>query len=224
MKWLLDFLKGKWLGHPLHPIVVHVPMAVWPGALIFDLLSQWNIGGNAMVRLSFYAIVFGLAAALLAIPAGLVDWTGIKKEKPAWKIGLYHMILNLAVVLLFAINLGLRVQTFRQDTKVASAPLLLSAIGTALLIGSAYLGGMMVYQYGISVARMSKKKVKGAVLTLRTPDGRERVVSTTGAPVALTGTPGELTLYMSGRKEAAVVTIDGEPPAIAIVHAASFGI
>jgi uncharacterized membrane protein len=158
MKWLLAFLKGKWLGHPLHPIVVHVPMAMWPGALIFDLLSQWEISGNAMVRLSFYAIIFGLAASLLAIPTGLVDWTGIKKEKPAWKIGLYHMGLNLSVALLFAINLGLRVQTFRHDTKVAGAPLLLSAIGTALLIGSAYLGGMMVYQYGISVARMSKKK------------------------------------------------------------------
>jgi uncharacterized membrane protein len=158
MKWLLAFLKGKWLGHPLHPIVVHVPMAMWPGALIFDLLSQWEIGGNAMVRLSFYAIIFGLAASLLAIPTGLVDWTGIKKEKPAWKIGLYHMGLNLSVALLFAINLGLRVQTFRHDTKVAGAPLLLSAIGTALLIGAAYLGGMMVYQYGISVARMSKKK------------------------------------------------------------------
>ena len=158
MKWLLAFLKGKWLGHPLHPIVVHVPMAMWPGALIFDLLSQWEIGGNAMVRLSFYAIISGLAASLLAIPTGLVDWTGIKKEKPAWKIGLYHMGLNLSVALLFAINLGLRVQTFRHETKVAGAPLLLSAIGTALLIGAAYLGGMMVYQYGISVARMSKKK------------------------------------------------------------------
>src|SRR5436190_23449011 len=80
MKSLLDFLKGKWLGHPLHPILAHVPMAMWPGALIFDLLSQYQIGGNAMVRLSFYAIVFGLAAALLAAPTGLVDWSGIKKE------------------------------------------------------------------------------------------------------------------------------------------------
>src|SRR5207248_414314 len=60
MKWSLDLLKGKWLGHPLHPIIVHVPMAMWPSALIFDLLSQWQIGGNAMVRLAFYAIIFGL--------------------------------------------------------------------------------------------------------------------------------------------------------------------
>src|SRR6266545_2417350 len=109
MKWLLDFLKGTWLGHPLHPVLVHVPMAMWPGALIFDLLSRWN--GNAMVRLSFYAII-----------------------------------------------LGLRVHTFRKDTIVTGAPLALSIIGTALLIGSAYLGGLMVYDYGISVARMSKKK------------------------------------------------------------------
>jgi uncharacterized membrane protein len=156
MKWLLNILKGKWLGHPLHPILVHVPMAMWPGALIFDLLSQWQIGGNAMVRLSFYAIVFGLIATLLAVPTGLIDWSGIKKEKPAWKIGLYHMILNLIVTLLFAVNLGLRLQTYREGIAVERAPFALSIIGTAILIGSAYLGGRMVYEYGISVARMSK--------------------------------------------------------------------
>ena len=158
MKWLLDLLKGKWLGHPLHPILAHVPMAMWPAALIFDLLSQWQIGGNAIVRLSFYAILFGLATALLTAPTGLVDWSGIKKEKPAWKIGLYHMALNLFVTLLFAVNLGLRWQTFREASEVDRVPLLLSAVGTLILIGSAYLGGRMVYEYGISVARMSKKK------------------------------------------------------------------
>ena len=158
MKSLLDILKGTWLGHPLHPILAHIPMAMWPGALIFDLLSQRQIGGNAMVRLSFYAIAFGLVTALVAVPTGLVDWSGIKKEKPAWKIGLYHMLLNLVVTTLFAVNLYLRRFTFRETTQVEPIPLLLSAIGTLILIGSAYLGGRMVYEYGISVARMSKKK------------------------------------------------------------------
>jgi uncharacterized membrane protein len=158
MKWLLDFLKGKWLGHPLHPILVHIPMAMWPSALVFDVLSQRQIGGNAMVRLSFYAIAFGLAAALLAAPTGLVDWSGIKKEKPAWKIGLYHLSLNVVAVVLFGVNLFLRWPTFREATEVDRIPFLLSAIGTLILIGSAYLGGRMVYEYGISVARMSKKQ------------------------------------------------------------------
>ena len=73
-------------------------------------------------------------------------------------------------------------------------------------------------------ARMSKKAVRGAALTLRTPDGRARVVSTGGGKVTMTGAPGELTLYMSGRKEAADVALDGDPVAVAIVHAASFGV
>src|SRR4051812_1862749 len=34
--------------------------------------------------------------------------------------------------------------------------------------------------------RLAKKKVKGAALTLRTPDGRERMVSTDGSPVTFT--------------------------------------
>jgi uncharacterized membrane protein len=152
------FLKGRWLKHPRHPILVHVPMAMWPSALIFDLLSRWGVGGNALARLSFYAIAFGLLASLLAVPTGLVDWSGIKKEKPAWKFGLYHMVLNLVVTALFAVNLGLRVQVFRDQKTVAGVPLVLSITGTALLIIAAYLGGFMIYNYGTSIARMSKKK------------------------------------------------------------------
>jgi uncharacterized protein (TIGR03085 family) len=73
-------------------------------------------------------------------------------------------------------------------------------------------------------ARMSKRSFNGAALTLRTPDGRARVVSTGGPAVSMTGVPGELTLYMSGRKEAAEVAIDGDPVAVAIVHAADLGV
>jgi uncharacterized membrane protein len=104
----------------------------------FEMANRWQRHG---ARLSFYAIAFGLIASLLAVPAGLVDWTGIKKEKPAWKIGLYHLALNVVVTALFAINLGLRLQDFRDASIVATAPLTLSILGTAILIASAYLGG-----------------------------------------------------------------------------------
>jgi uncharacterized protein (TIGR03085 family) len=73
-------------------------------------------------------------------------------------------------------------------------------------------------------SRMAKRKVKGAALVLRTPDGREQVVSTDGPRVTVVGPPGELALFMAGRKEAADVTHDGEPAAVAIVLAADLGI
>src|SRR2546421_2564259 len=138
---IVNLLKGKWLGHPLHPLLVHVPMALWPAALLFDLLSRAGFGGNAMVRTSFFAIGFGVAVALLAVPTGIVDWSGINPEKPAWKIGLWHMVLNAVVLILFAINFVLRLGTYRESTSVSVAPLTLSIVGTLVLFVSAYLGG-----------------------------------------------------------------------------------
>jgi uncharacterized membrane protein len=155
---IADLLKGKWLGHPLHPLLVHMPMALWPAALVFDLLSLAGIGGNPMVRTSFFAIGVGLAVALLAVPTGIMDWSGIKPEKPAWKIGLWHMALNAVVLILFAINFVLRLGTYRETSKISGTPLTLSIVGTLVLFVSAYLGGRMVYAYGINVARLSKSK------------------------------------------------------------------
>lgn len=73
-------------------------------------------------------------------------------------------------------------------------------------------------------ARLARRRVKGAALVLRTPDGRERTVSRHGPTVTLTGSPGELAFFMAGRKEAAEVTHDGDPAAVAIVLAANLGI
>ncbi len=157
-KALLNFLKGKWLKHPLHPLLVHVPVAVWPAALLFDALSRLNFGGNTLVRLSFFCVALGLAATLPVVPTGLADWIEIKQEKPAWKIGLAHMALNLVVTIIFAVNLGLRVSSFQNAATVDSLPVALSAAGTVLLFVSAYLGGLMVYDHGIAVARLSKNK------------------------------------------------------------------
>jgi uncharacterized membrane protein len=143
---------------PLHSLIVHVPVATWSGALIFDALSRLHLGGNAMVRLSFFSILFGLIAALLAIPTGVLDWGGVKREKPAWKIGLFHMAINLVVTVLFAMNLGVRLSTWKTAETVSVTSFLLSAIGTIFLFVGAYLGGQMVYNYGVGVARRSKEK------------------------------------------------------------------
>jgi uncharacterized membrane protein len=152
-----DFLQGKWLGHPLHPILVHIPTALWPAALVFDILANTSAGGSrALVQTSFYAILFGLVVAVLAVPAGLADWWDIKRDKPAWKIGLYHMGLNLSIAVLQLINLLLRLGDLATATYVGALPLALSAISTLGLLASGYLGGMMVYDYGINIVRLSK--------------------------------------------------------------------
>lgn len=154
---MLDFLQGKWLKHPLHPALVHIPTSLWPAAFVFDLLSR-SERGNTFAQLAFYSIALGLVAAVMAIPTGFADWTEIKREKPAWKLGLYHMMLNVAITLLWGINLILRLQDFPSTQPTPTVQLVLSALATLLLLVSGYLGGRMIYAYGISVARLSKKK------------------------------------------------------------------
>jgi hypothetical protein len=70
---------------------------------------------------------------------------------------------------------------------------------------------------------IAKRRLHDVGLTLRTPDGRERVVKNAQPVVTLLGAPGELVLFMSGRKEAALVTHEGPPEAHAVVLAAKFG-
>jgi uncharacterized membrane protein len=155
---LKALLQGKWLGHPLHPALVHLPIGLFPAALLFDLLSRGGDGGNAIVQTSFYCITLALIGSLLAAPAGLADWLDIKPDKPAYRIGLWHMGLNVLMVIIWAINLGLRWSDFRWQTRVATTPLVLSAVGTVMLAVSGYLGSRMVFDLGVGVARMSKGK------------------------------------------------------------------
>jgi uncharacterized membrane protein len=113
-----DLLQGKWLGHPLHPALIHLPTGLFPAALLFDVLSRAGVGDNAMVQTSFYCIAGGLLVSLLAAPPGLADWLGVKPDRPAYPLGLWHMGLNLLMVVLWAMNLGLRWNEFRWQQAV----------------------------------------------------------------------------------------------------------
>jgi len=154
----IEFLQGKWLGHPLHPAVVHLPLALWIGACVCDLVLQSGRGGAVLAQLSFYAVIGGLVGAFLAIPPGVADWAPIKKEKPAWKLGLFHMLLNLLAVFVWAFNLGLRIDARDRGLFITAPITLLSVLGALLLLVSGYLGSLMVFTQGTSVARFSKKK------------------------------------------------------------------
>ncbi len=160
MDAIKGFLQGKWLGHPLHPALVHLPTALWPAALFFDLLSRTDLGGRAPVQIAYYAILIGLGVAVFAALTGLADWSDIKPDKPARKLGLIHMVLNLAAVAVFALNLWLRAQLPVETATMPLPHLGLTVLGNLLIAVSGYLGGRLVFHYGISVARHSKNQLR----------------------------------------------------------------
>ena len=152
-------LQGRWLGHPLHPALVHVPTGLWPAALIFDLISYFGPQANSLVRTSFACVLGGLIVALAAIPTGIADFWDIKPGKPARRLAFWHMGLNVCVFAIMLASLCLRWRDRELDaSRIGLAPLICDVVANVILFISGYLGGRMVYEYGIAVGRISKQK------------------------------------------------------------------
>jgi uncharacterized membrane protein len=133
-------------GHPLHPMLIVFPIGLWGFSLVADLVYFWGWGSFTWSVVAYYTMAGGVVGALLAAVPGLVDLLSIRDPKTR-RIGLAHMTINLVVVGLYVVNLFIR---GRQSYSSAAA-IALSAAGIALLSVSGWLGGEMVYVYGVAV-------------------------------------------------------------------------
>jgi len=149
---LKDFLEGKPLQHPIHPMLVHFPIGLFLLSFLLDLASLASSSVPNLVRGSFYAMLLGLITSLVAAVPGLVDYTDIRSDHPGKRTATAHMILNFMVVVVYGINLGVRSSSLL-DPKISMGPFILSLVGVGLLSASGYLGGRLVYDDGIAVGR-----------------------------------------------------------------------
>lgn len=153
MKYLL---QGRPLGHPLHTMLVHFPIGLFVVSLLFDLSTYLLGTGNTAVRAAFYTMAGGVIMAVLAAIPGLADWSDIRPDHPAKKPATTHMWLNITAVALYAINLLLRGGEPGNPT-TGAIPVVLSLAGVAILSVSGYLGGKIVYDYGVGVGRHRRR-------------------------------------------------------------------
>ena len=136
--------------HPIHPMLVVLPLGLWIAALAFDIVH--SVTGNPLWRtLAFWNIAAGIIGALLAAIPGFVDY--LDMEGRARRIATYHMVLNLAAVALFAVNWYLRTRVPPESLW----PLTLSIVGVLGVLISGWLGGEMVYVERVGVEEASRR-------------------------------------------------------------------
>jgi uncharacterized membrane protein len=136
-------------GHPLHPMAVPLPIASFIGALASDI-AYANTGNLFWVEASQWLLGVGILTALLAAVGGFIDFMGDARIR-ALGAAKRHMIGNLALVVLEAINLFVRVGDDSADA-VVPLGLALSAIGVALLLFNGWQGWEMVYRHRVGIA------------------------------------------------------------------------
>lgn len=131
--------------HPIHPMLVPIPIGLWIFSLVCDLIALGGYPG-AWSTVALYTMVGGIVGALLAAPPGLIDLLSLPAALR--RIALAHMAINLTVVALYVINSWLR---WPDPADFGGAPLGLSLIAVGLLVVSGWLGGKMVYVHGVAV-------------------------------------------------------------------------
>src|SRR3954447_20644125 len=84
-------------GHPVHPILVTVPIGAWVCAIVFDIASKLSGSPQFLALGSMWLIAVGVVGAVAAAMAGFLDLLAIPSGTPAHRVGLLHMTLNLLV-------------------------------------------------------------------------------------------------------------------------------
>ncbi|MGW6843555.1 DUF2231 domain-containing protein [Streptomyces sp. NPDC054958] len=129
-----DLLRGRPLGHPVHPVLVQVPIGCWLSASVLDVVPGTQHASTILTAV-------GLAGVAPAAVAGWVDWADLPPEQA--RVGLAHAASNAAAVVCYATSL-----TARLRGRSAKGRLWALAGMTAVAVTGA-LGGHMAYRQAV---------------------------------------------------------------------------
>lgn len=146
-----ELLQGKGLvSHPIHVAINHMPLGLWEGSVIFDVLStqrKWR----KLSEGGYYLNLFGIMAAVPTAATGVAEWWDIPTDHPGWKVATTHAVLN-------DIALGLSLYNWwtrrnRRNHVPDRSNLLVSGALVSVLGLSGYLGGVIAHEYGYGTHR-----------------------------------------------------------------------
>lgn len=135
-------------GHPLHPVLIHFPIAALIMLLLTDVVYLFN-GDPFWARVGFYLAATGTILGAVSGLAGAIDLFSVRRIRrlvTAWA----HGILAVMLLSLAAFNFMLR---WGPDPAALIMPwgIYTSALTVMLISITGFLGGQLVYEYGVGV-------------------------------------------------------------------------
>jgi uncharacterized membrane protein len=138
-------------GHPIHPMIIPFPFALWTFSLIADLIYYFGNHDYVWVNVAFYTLLGGLVGAVLAAMPGIIDYFSIRDRKAA-SMAAWHGGFNVIALLVFGASFYLRTDSgARVVNGSLTIPVLLSFLGVLLIGVSGWLGGELVYKHHVGV-------------------------------------------------------------------------
>jgi uncharacterized membrane protein len=144
-------------GHPIHPMLVHFPIAFWTVAVGAYVLSAAGVGEPA-AGIAKLANGAGLVMAMFAMVAGLLELRSIDSRNEAMRVATAHMMIMATawVCFLLALVLPISPETAMDHYSASLAAAASATLGFVLMSVGGWLGGRLVYEHGIGVRDQAK--------------------------------------------------------------------
>jgi uncharacterized membrane protein len=139
--------SANFLGHPLHPLLITLPIGLFVATFALDVI-YWQTTAEAWATAALWLLGLGLIAAALAAVAGLIDFVGdarIRDLSDAWQ----HAIGNVIMVL---VQLFSFYQRYRYGASaVVPLGLSLSLVAVLIMLFTGWKGGELVFRHRVAV-------------------------------------------------------------------------
>jgi uncharacterized membrane protein len=161
MSSLLSLLRG-WAGKPSHPPLTDASIGAYTVGTVMLVLGAVGVEEEQMAHGALLAIGGGLALALPTALTGLVDWLGLEKGTP-WRLtATIHLFTMVTATILFALTFIAHLDGY-DDGTIETLSLVLGIAALATLTAGGYIGGTLVFVYGVRVLKREDVPVADAL-------------------------------------------------------------
>jgi uncharacterized membrane protein len=159
--------KARLLGHPIHQMVIVLPLGLLISAWLADV-AFFVSGRGILAEVAYWNTIGGIASGLFAAIFGVIDWLAVPLNTRAKRVGAWHAGINVLMLLLFSGSLVIR------HNQAGHVPNMLSFICATAAIAcgtiSGWLGGELVNRLGIGVSSNANPDASSSLRRARAAD------------------------------------------------------
>ncbi len=158
----LSYLGHGLPGHPIHPPLTDATIGTYTFATVAGLAEVTGITQNAGAYGWWIALIFGLIVTVPTALTGLLDWLSITWGTELWKTATAHMIAMLTATVFFALAALFGHASYTHGN-VSSGAFVLTVIGFLSMTLGGWLGGTIVFVYGLRVLNLVREPAGRAI-------------------------------------------------------------
>jgi uncharacterized membrane protein len=155
-------IKG-WPGKPSPPPLTDASIGAYTVGVAMLVLGALGVEEQAAAQGSVLAIGGGLALALPTALTGLLDWLDIPKGTPARTTATVHLFAMVGATVMFALTFVAQLGGY-DDGNVTTLALALGIAAQVVLAGGGFIGGTIVFVYGVRVLKRPDVAVADALV------------------------------------------------------------